>query len=639
MNLYRDLSWLPRPPADFLAQCRGIPGAHEAAGLNLPSIARYAMNELQLSQLAATLEACRKKNADLRPLVPRRLGILSSSTSDLAIPAIAASALRHGINLECVTPGYGMVMQGALSPESEFLRSKPDAVLVAIDYRSLPLRSEIGNQTEADNVVRAALEYFGTIRAALRRNGVSLCIVQTIPPPPERLFGNLDRAVAGTVTNLLDRINRGIAETVSSTGDIVFDVAGLAESVGLAEWHSLAAWNVAKLPLSNVYLPLYGDHVARILAASLGKSRRLLVLDLDNTIWGGVIGDDGIDGIQCSEGNPQGEAFRSVQQYALELRGRGVLLAVSSKNTDEVARRPFREHPEMLLKEEHISVFQANWNDKATNIKAIAQELSLGLDSVVLLDDDVNERHLVRRFLPEVAVPELPSDPARYARTLSAAGYFESIAFSGEDAQRSRHYRENARRIELRKGALDLGSYLQSLRMELTFQPFDATGRKRITQLINKSNQYNLTTKRYTEAEILAIEQDPLRFTLQARLADAVGDSGMISAVICEAKDKSTWLVDTWLMSCRVLGRRVEWMVLREILDHARSRGIERLIGVYTPTARNNLAEDHYRKLGFSRMTANENGASMWALDVATAAIPAAPISVRRIGFKIESGQ
>ncbi|MGC2718937.1 MAG: hypothetical protein WA209_05060, partial [Candidatus Acidiferrales bacterium] len=219
MNLYRDLSWLPRPPADFLAQCRGIPGAHEAAGLNLQSIARYAMNELQLSQLAATLEACRKKNADLRPLVPRRLGILSSSTSDLAIPAIAASALRHGINLECVTPGYGMVMQGALSPESEFLRSKPDAVLVAIDYRSLPLRSEIGNQTEADNVVRAALEYFGTIRAALRRNGVSLCIVQTIPPPPERLFGNLDRAVAGTVTNLLDRINRGIAETVSSTGD------------------------------------------------------------------------------------------------------------------------------------------------------------------------------------------------------------------------------------------------------------------------------------------------------------------------------------------------------------------------------------------------------------------------------------
>ena len=291
------------------------------------------MNELQLSQLAATLEACRKKNADLRPLVPRRLGILSSSTSDLAIPAIAASALRHGINLECVTPGYGMVMQGALSPESEFLRSKPDAVLVAIDYRSLPLRSEIGNQTEADNVVRAALEYFGTIRAALRRNGVSLCIVQTIPPPPERLFGNLDRAVAGTVTNLLDRINSGIAETVSSTGDIVFDVAGLAESVGLAEWHSLAAWNVAKLPLSNVYLPLYGDHVARILAASLGKSRRLLVLDLDNTIWGGVIGDDGIDGIQVLRRESAGRGLSLCAAVALELRGRGVLLAPSRQKT------------------------------------------------------------------------------------------------------------------------------------------------------------------------------------------------------------------------------------------------------------------------------------------------------------------
>ncbi len=249
-----------------------------------------------------------------------------------------------------------------------------------------------------------------------------------------------------------------------------------------------------------------------------GKSRRVLVLDLDNTIWGGVIGDDGLEGIQCAEGDPRGEAHRSLQRYALELRDRGILLAVCSKNSDDVARRPFRDHPEMLLREEHIAVFQANWNDKATNLKAIAEELSLGLDSLVLVDDDPNERHLVRQFLPSVAVPELPADPALFARALSAAGYFESVAYSKEDSQRARSYQENAHRLDLQKTSLDLDGYLASLKMEITFQPFDAAGRQRIVQLINKSNQYNLTTKRYTEADVLAAESDPDRFTLQARL-------------------------------------------------------------------------------------------------------------------------
>ncbi len=247
----------------------------------------------------------------------------------------------------------------------------------------------------------------------------------------------------------------------------------------------------------------------RVLSALRGKSRRALVLDLDNTIWGGVIGDDGLQGIQCAQGDAAGEAYLSVQRLALELRERGIVLAVSSKNNDEVARSPFRHHPELLLKEEHIAVFQANWNDKATNIKAIAQELSLGLDSMVFLDDNPVERNLVRQILPEVAVPELPSDPALYARTLAAAGYFESVVFSDEDVKRARYYQDNARRVGLQKQAGDIDAYLESLQMEITFQPFDETGRARIAQLINKSNQFNLTTRRYTESEVAAAESGP----------------------------------------------------------------------------------------------------------------------------------
>ncbi len=334
---------------------------------------------------------------------------------------------------------------------------------------------------------------------------------------------------------------------------------------------------------------------------------------------------------------PIGEAHLSVQRLALELRERGVVLAVSSKNEDEIARLPFRKHPEMLLKEEHIAVFQANWNDKATNITAIAKELSLGLDSIVFLDDNPAERNLVRQLLPAVAVPELPADPALYARTLAAAGYFESISFSDEDVARARFYRDNAKRVDLQSQVGDLNAYLASLQMEITFQPFDEIGRVRITQLINKSNQYNLTTKRYTEPEVAAAQHDPQCFTLQVRLSDNFGDNGMISVIICRQQAHFEWEIDTWLMSCRVLGRRVEQMVLREILEHARRNGIRKLIGTYRATDRNKLVEDHYSKLGFTLASTEADATTTWELDVDSATVDAAPMTVRSIGFMQET--
>jgi FkbH-like protein len=515
-----------------------------------------------------------------------------------------------------------------LTPDSKVNSSKPDAVLLALDYRALPLKMSPGDADAAAATIRGALGYLRMLRDGIKANSNAVCIFQNFAQPAETLFGALDASLPGTLRSLLANINHELAQYAAGSGDVLLDAAGIAQTVGLAEWHNPRLWNMAKFSFSEELIPLYADHVSRVVAALRGKSGKVLILDLDNTVWGGVIGDDGIEGINIAQGDAAGEAHLAVQRLALDLRQRGIVLAVSSKNTDEVARRPFEQHPEMLLKLEHIAVFQANWNDKATNIQAIAEELSLGLDAMVFLDDNPAERGLVRKLLPEVSVPELPEDPAYYARTLAAGGYFETVAVSGEDFKRAQQYQDNAKRADLQRQVGGLEAYLASLEMTITFQAFDATGRSRIVQLINKSNQYNLTTRRYTDPEVVAAEDDPKVFTLQVRLSDIFGDNGMISVVICRPGAAGDWQIDTWLMSCRVLGRKVEHMVLREMLKHARTAGIRKLVGTYRPTDRNKLVVDHYAKLGFTKTAEEESGLTRWELLVDGAEPETAPMTV-----------
>ena len=632
-SLYAELQWLPRPPREFGERLKSAGSGEGSLSRELQALALHALDLNQLIRLARVIEKAKAGGADLHPLVPFRLAILSNSTVDLMVPALVASAARHGIALEVVQPSYDQVAQEALTPDSKVNSSKPDAVLFAVDYRALPLKLSPGDPEASAATVEGVMGYFQALRGGIKANGGALCIYQTFAAPPEALFGSLDRALPGTMRWLIDSVNRELAASAPTWGDVLFDVASLAETVGLADWHNTQLWNMAKLPFSDDFIPLYADHVARTVAAIRGKSRKALILDLDNTVWGGVIGDDGLEGIKIAQGDATGEAHLAVQRMALDLRQRGIVLAVSSKNTDEVARAPFEKHPEMLLKLDHIAVFQANWNDKATNIQAIAEELSLGLDAMVFLDDNPVERGLVRSLLPQVAVPELPEDPANYARTLAAAGYFESVAFAAEDLKRAGFYQDNARRANLQKQAGGVDAYLASLDMTITFQPFDATGRARIVQLINKSNQYNLTTRRYTDPEVVEAENDPEVFTLQVRLADMFGDNGMISVVICRPNGLGDWEIDTWLMSCRVLGRKVENMVLGEVLRHARAAGVCRLLGVYKPTDRNKLVIDHYAKLGFKKLSEEPSGATHWEMAIAGASPAEAPMKVVSTGF------
>jgi FkbH-like protein len=615
-QLYTELQWLPRPPEDFSKRCRALRQSEGEVGRELRALACFALDENKLVQLANTIESLRKIPGRLNPLVPFRLGIVSNATSHFMVPALTATAARHGIALECIEANYGQAMQEALDPDSMLNRARADCVLVAIDYRGLNLAAPLGDSTAAESAVASAIDGLRVIRDGLRSNSGASCIFQTLARPVEATFGSLDLALPGTPRNVIDLLNRSIATALAGKQDLLLDVSGLAETVGLSAWHDPNLWNIGKIPFANTFLPIYADLVCRLIAAMRGKSRRCLVLDLDNTLWGGVIGDDGLEGIVLGQGDAQGEAHLEVQRTALALRERGIVLAVSSKNNDETARLPFQKHPEMLLRENHLAVFQANWNDKATNIRSIAAELSLGLESFVFLDDNPAERRLVRDMLPEVAVPELPDDPALYVRTLLAAGYFEAIAYLPEDQKRADFYQDNARRVALQRATGDLDAYLATLDMTITFQPFDEVGRARIAQLISKSNQFNLTTQRYSEAQVGEIEADPNCFTLQVRLADTFGDNGMISVIICR-QDAGAWQIDTWLMSCRVLGRRVEQAVLQELVTHARSMDISRLIGTYRPTDRNRLVEDHYSKLGFTELERLADGSTVWSLDVA----------------------
>ncbi|SEQ37265.1 D-glyceryl-ACP synthase [Faunimonas pinastri] len=624
------LPWLPAAPADFASLCRRFGSGEGPAGAEAQRLSNFALDATQSGSLSRAIARRRKAKADFAPLSPFRLGLLSNATTDLIADCLPAAAARHGVLLDLVTTPFDQVMQQALDPSSETNNAGLDAVLVAVDHRWLQLdRSRLGG---GDEQSAAALEQLRTVVTALRGNRAAPPILQTVPVPPSPLFGSYERRVRGTIRTMIEDVNRGILDLADETGCTVLDTAALAERIGTDLWFDAVQWGAYKLPFAAEAGPAHADMVGRLLGAIRGKARKCLVLDLDNTVWGGVIGDDGMEGIKIGQGSAVGEAFLAVQHAALDLRDRGIILAVSSKNDDEVARRPFREHPDMALKESHISVFQANWSDKASNLESIARSLNIGLDALVLLDDNPAERAQLRAALPMVAVPELPQDPSWYPGILFAAGYFEAVTFSAEDRIRVQSYASDAQRAEVFATSRDLGDYLGSLAMVMTATPFDVQGRQRITQLTNKTNQFNLTTRRYRESDIAAFDADPAVWTLQVRLQDRFGDLGMIALVICRTRrdgEETAWDIDTWLMSCRVLGRKVEEAMLAEVVAGARETGVARLRGTYIPTAKNGMVAEHYSRLGFSMVEEATDGTRYYELDVARYEAPDLPMTVR----------
>lgn len=552
------------------------------------------------------------------PLKPIRLAVLASSTIDHLLPAIRVGGLRRSMFVETYTPAYGQHVQELLNPASELHKFRPDTVLFALDAHHL-MQGVLPAMT-ADGVTQRleqAVDHLATQWEMARKAGCGQ-VIQNIPLPVFLpLLGNNEHRLHNSKLTALREFSTLLRARAAVASVDLIGLDDRATFHGLYSWHDPALWHRAKQEIHPLAAPLYGDLVARVLAAAQGQSGKCLVLDLDNTLWGGVIGDDGLAGIKLGQGSARGEAHLAFQQYARDLGSRGIILAVCSKNDEANALEPFMSHPEMILKREDIACFIANWNDKASNLRQIAERLNIGIDSLVFADDNPAERAIIRRELPMVAVPELPEDPTSYAATLADAGYFEALSITTEDGRRSQLYSENAKRESALTSSTDMNGYLESLQMRAIWKHFDEMNLPRIVQLINKTNQFNLTTRRVNDGEIRAVMNDTDALSLQIRLLDQFGDNGIVAMVIGKSEqDGSTMRITTWLMSCRVLGRGMEVETLNLVAAEAERMGYKSLIGEYRPTPKNGMVRDHYANLGFAARGEKPDGTTEWCLDL-----------------------
>jgi FkbH-like protein len=545
---------------------------------------------------------------------PVRIAVLGSSTVDHLLAGIRIGGLRRGIWVTTWIGEYGQYSQALSDPESSLYRWAPTVVLFALDARHVLGGFRVAEPPDVierrlDNVARDLVRQWCIVRETSGAKVIHQAVLPVFPP----LIGNNEHRLAGSPARLVEQFNVRLRELADVHNVDVLAIDRSAAACGLDTWYDPVLWHRAKQEIHPKVTPLYGDLLGRVLQARQGRSFKCLVLDLDNTLWGGVIGDDGLEGIILGQGSAAGEAFAAFQSYARDLSERGIILAVCSKNDEKNALEPFEKHPDMVLKRNDIACFAASWQDKATAIRGIADQLRIGLDAVVFADDNPFERNIVRRELPMVAVPELPDDPALYANALADAGYFEAVHLTAEDLERTRQYQANLQREHIQASATDLQGYLKTLDMELQWSRFDRIGRQRIVQLINKTNQFNLTTRRYTDDDVANVIADRKVLSLQLRLLDRFGDNGIIALVIGHPFDDAIE-IDTWLMSCRVLGRHVEQATLNLIASEAKRLGSSALIGRYVPTAKNGMVKDHYEKLGFS---AFDRGAeTLWKMNL-----------------------
>ena len=615
------MNWLPTAP-DFREDLRAaMAQAKPAEGLEaLAALAAHRLSFLETVQLDRAFERLGLKQAPGFQTV--RLAILASSTVDHLPPAIRVAGLRRKLLIDVHSGGYGQYRQDLLDPVSALHRFQPHAVLFSLTAREAI--AGVALAASSAEVDGAVARFVGDLRSLWRKAreiGATLVVQQTFLDVSEPLFGGYDRMVPGAPATAVARLNDEVCEAAAGDGVRVLDVARTSQRDGIDAWFDVGRWLQGKLEIAPQAAPMYGDLAARILAAERGLSKKCLVLDLDNTLWGGVIGDDGIDGIVLGEGSAAGEAHLALQHYARQLKERGVILAVCSKNDVKIAEAAFRDHPEMALRRSDFAAFEANWDDKAQNLRAIAANLNIGVDALVFVDDNPIERARVRQSLPMVAVPEMPEDPALYVRCLAEAGYFEAVGFTAEDRGRAEASAANAEREALLGAAESMDDFLRGLGMTAVYGPFTAVDHARVVQLINKTNQFNTTTRRYAADEITRIMEEPDAVTLQFRLIDRIGDNGLVSTMILRPTedDDEVLEIENWVMSCRVFGRELEFEAMNIAVEAAKERGARTLVADYIPTPKNDVISKLYPSLGFieTGSPAPANGARRWVLDLA----------------------
>jgi FkbH-like protein len=555
-----------------------------------------------------------KLKPHLGPRPTIRLAILGGFTTTQLAQAIKLALFCMGGDVEILEADYGVYRQEVLDPQSDLYRFQPNVVFLATSWRDLIHRPSLGlHRDEAAALVEAEFADWSKLwRTAHDRLGC-LVLQNNFDRPAWRQMDNHEARHPASLWRFIGRLNDTLADCAPPYV-VLHDLDNLGALAGRRTWGDERYFFHAKMPCAPEFIVDYGYSVASLLAAQLGLSKKCLVLDLDNTCWGGVIGDDGLGGIRLGQGDAEGEAFVAFQNYAKALKERGVLLAVCSKNEEHIAKEVFEKHTEMVLRLDDIACFMANWTDKAANLREIARRLNIGLNALVLADDNPAERGLVRQLAPEVAVPELPDDPAGYIQAIEQYRYFQTLSVAAEDLQRAEYYRANAEREEALSGSANVDEYLRSLAMVARIGPVTAMSLERTAQLINKSNQFNLTTRRRSAAEVSAIVANPEWITRTVSLTDRFGDNGLISVLLAKV-DGDALRIDTWLMSCRVLKRGVETLLNNNVCRWAIQHGLKRICGEYIPTAKNDLVRGHYAGLGYA-CTAESGGHTQWELSL-----------------------
>lgn len=502
-------------------------------------------------------------------------------------------------NVAVSTGDFNNYRSEILDSASFLYDMQPDFVVVLPDERSC---AYTGSLTDPKELVAAEVDRFAAdlleLCSVIREKCSAEILLCNFILPSTHDLGPLRTKSPGSEWCFKKSVNLALGYQAPNYVHIC-DLEFLAYQMGGQAARDERAWYESKQLCSPTLQVALAKEIAHLIGSIRKAPKKVLALDLDNTLWGGVIGDDGMEGIEIGDTSPRGEAFKAFQTYILSLIERGLLLGVCSKNDFENAIEPFRSHPEMVLRDEHFVSFKANWEPKGQNLIAMAQELNLGLDSFIFVDDNPAEVENVRQFAPEVTSILLGPDPSFYVRQLQESRLFERFSITGEDLQRTNQYQAEATRKNLMASATDMNSYLASLEMVGTFTEFNPVDMPRVVQLINKSNQFNLTTKRRTEAELAALMADPRYSGFSMRLADRFGDHGLISVVICKAGNDSILEIDTWLMSCRVLKRQVEQQVLNKVVDIAKAKNCTGIKGIYLPTAKNAMVRDLYPTLGF----------------------------------------
>ena len=540
--------------------------------------------------------------------VPKiKVALLGDTATQLLVTAIQGEAAYRNIALDIYEGEYSQVERQLLDPTSDFYQFDAEITII---FQSTHKLGEHHSMLSVDKQQLLAEERIAFVS--------SLCesplfankkiIYFNYPEIEDTVFGSYANKVESSFSYQVRKINYELMNLSCQNSNLfICDIAGLQNMLGRRFLFSPNVYMTTEMVLSVNALPYVASRVVDIIGAIKGLFKKCLILDLDNTVWGGVIGDDGLEGIELGHGLGIGKAFTEFQMWIKKLKQRGIIICVASKNNEETAKEPFEKHPEMILKLDDIAVFQANWETKVDNIRTIQSILNIGFDSMVFLDDNPFERNMVRENIPGITVPELPEDPAMYLEYLYSQNLFETASYSNADKDRTKQYQVEAKRVSLSKTFTNEADFLKSLNMVSTVSGFTKYNMPRVAQLSQRSNQFNLRTIRYTEADIKAIADNPDYIDLSFTLEDKFGDNGLIAVVIMKKKDNDTLFVDTWFMSCRVLKRGMENFTLNTMVAFAKQQGYKRIVGEYIPTAKNKMVESHYLHLGFTEMEQNPN--------------------------------